>query len=159
MSKGKRLKPFLIHRLALKNASRIRLDISQIHTKYEKSSLRSLSFHSSKTSNQFLSIREIIRKGSGVPIKKITKHNNPEETTTHTSNIFMARFVIMKQPCQVVLKSSEFFTSDKKQLPNYETTVIKKLNKMKLFAHLTSLFRLTATDKIKLRNFKSTSVR
>lgn len=97
-------------------------------------------------------------RGRGVPIKKITKHNNPEETTTHTSNIFMAQCVIMKQPFQVVL-TSEFFTSDKKQLPNYETTVIKKLNKMKLFAQLTSSFRLTATDKIKLRNFKSTSMR
>lgn len=40
MRKGKRLKPFFIPLLALKNASRIRIDISHIHTEYKESVLR-----------------------------------------------------------------------------------------------------------------------
>lgn len=59
MSRGKRLKPFFfIHMLALfKNISRIRRDLSHIHTKYEESRLRIfLLFMPQETSNYFLSM-------------------------------------------------------------------------------------------------------
>lgn len=87
MSKGKRLKLFLIRMLALlKNALKIRIDISHIHTKYEESSLKMfLLFIPQETSNYFLSIRKIIRKG-GRPVKN-QKPKNPEEGMPHTSNV------------------------------------------------------------------------
>lgn len=89
MSKGKRLKPFFIHLLALlKNASRIRIDTSHIHTKNEESSLRIfLLFIPRETSNYFLSIWGN-HWGAGHPgKKKQQKYKNPEEVIFHTSNI------------------------------------------------------------------------
>lgn len=94
MSKGKRLEPFFYCMLSLfKNVSRIRTDISHTQTKYEESSLRILLlFVPQATSNYFISVREIIRKGRVHPVKNRkskTKQNtnNSEEVMSHTSNI------------------------------------------------------------------------
>lgn len=93
--------------LALKNASRIRIDISRIHAKYEESSLRVfLLFILQETSSYFLSIREIIRKwgpGCGVHPRKHNRANkNPKEVVSHTAAFLTAPFVITKPSCQGV---------------------------------------------------------
>lgn len=156
MSKGERLKPFFILLLALlKNASRIRLDISHIHTKYEESSLRIfLLFIPRETSNYFLSTggnhwQVGVRGDPGKQQQQQQKCKKPRGSHLspfkHSHGSVCCHEAILSGSLKVFCILSHWASYFKQEAVTYtKNDNYQKLNKMEAVCTTADLSRLTA---------------